>query len=83
MANPFHFRLLYHGFVLVGTGACAVLCDYAEINGVIQNVFHCGIGPKFGVFAAPFFPVVNLPMPAGRKDAFLVQHRRNLAVGHA
>lgn len=39
MANPFHFRLLYHGLILVGTGAGAVLCDYAEINGVIQNVF--------------------------------------------
>ncbi len=83
VANPFRFRLLYHGLILVGTGAGAVLCDYAEINGVIQDVFHCGIGPQFGVFAASFFPVVQFPMPAGRKDAFLVQRRRNLAVGHA
>ena len=83
VANPFRFRLLYHGFVLVGTGAGAVLCDYAEINGVIQDVFHRGIGPKFGVFADAFFSVVQFPVPAGRKDVFLVQHRRNLAVGHA
>ena len=83
MANPFHFRLLYHGLILVGTGAGAVLRDYAEINGVIQNVFHRGIGPKFGVFADAFFSVVQFPIPAGRKDAFLVQRRRNLAVGHA
>ena len=83
MANPFRFRLLDHGFVLVGTGTGAVLCDYAEINGVIQNIFHRGIGPKFGVFAAALFSVVQLPMPAGRKDAFLVQCRRDLAVSHA
>ena len=83
MANPFHFWLLYHGLILVGTGAGTVLRNYAEINGVIQNVFHRGIGPKFGVFADTFFSVVNLPVPAGRKDAFLVQRRRNLAVGHA
>ena len=83
MANPFHFWLLYHGLILVGTGAGTVLRNYAEINGVIQNVFHRGIGPKFGVFADTFFSVVQFPIPAGRKDAFLVQRRRNLAVGHA
>ena len=83
VANPFRFRLLYHGFVLVGMGAGAVLCDYAEINSIVQDVFYRGIGPKFGVFAAALFSVVQFPMPAGRKDAFLVQCRRNLAVGHA
>lgn len=56
VANPFRFRLLYHGFVLVGMGAGAVLCDYAEINSIVQDVFYRGIGPKFGVFAAALFP---------------------------
>ena len=53
------------------------------INGVIQDIFHRGIGPKFGVFAAALFSIVQLPIPAGRKDALTVQRRRDLAVGHA
>lgn len=82
MANPLGFWLLYHGLILIGTGAGAVLCDYAEINGVIQNVFHRGISPKFGVFAAAFFPVVQLPIPSGGENPFLIECRCNLAIGH-
>lgn len=71
VANPFCFRLLYHGIILVGTRSSAILCNCAKINGIVQNVFHRRISPKFGVFAAAFLSVVQFPMPAGRKDAFL------------
>ena len=83
MANPFCLRLSDHGPVLVGTSAGVILRDSAKINRIIQDIFYRSIGPELGVFAAAPFPVVQFPMPAGRKDGFRVQRRRNLTIGHA